>query len=71
MEEGVVPDLCIHSPPRDKRQKLYYLEAEKCQVIDKRDKVQQVSGRERWLQLKDGRRLWKEATFQQKGGVGK
>ena len=47
MEEGVVPDLWIHSPPREKRHKLYYLEAEKYQVIDKRDKVQQVPGRER------------------------
>lgn len=44
MEEGVVPALCVHSPPREKIHKLCSLETEKCQVIDSIDKVQEASG---------------------------
>lgn len=45
------------SPPREKRHKRYYLESQKYQALVEIDKVQQASGRERWLHLRDGGRL--------------
>lgn len=59
MEEGVVPALCVHSSPREKTHELCSLEAEKCQAIDRIDKVPQVSrgeiaSTERWWKTLKG-----------------